>query len=602
MKKVRRTLALLVSLLASLALLSCGEQIPTTAESTFPQPSVLKAQEDFQGNQLIDVDYLLSFQDHVLPNSEGEDIHLRLRTYGTAARSGETPDTTDMADWNFSVPPPTLWFPKPAPNPSPSPAHKDYSNLRLRLNLHNGLTTGEGYVSMNEDGCSVLLNGPGTESPNCLHGFNTTNMHYHGSHADPKQGGDNVLIKVKPGQSFTNDFFFGIKQAPGTHWYHPHKHGSTEQQLANGLAGAIVIEGDLNVKDINPEAQDLVFVIQNLKGDIDFWSAGSEHSKFMYVNGEHNPTLKMRPGEIQRWRMLNAQDEEFSFMIERPEGTTGKFPVLYQIAQDGLQFSPELWETTSQINALNPDIESGESVTIHPELAPGNRADFLAVAPMEPGIYEVKASIPQVTLPGVPPPPDEIEHAFIIEVTGTPVNPDAWQLPDTLPEMPEYLAPITDDEIDGTRELTFSIHPLNGWPSFKINNQHFDEHRIDQEIMVNTEEEWKLINDSQSMHPFHIHVNPFQVIEIYDAKTGELTRLEDDDPRQWHDTVPIPSARFTDATPTAFGTLAEPSYVIVRHRFEDFHGDFVLHCHILGHEDRGMMQTVRIDPPPPPGQ
>jgi FtsP/CotA-like multicopper oxidase with cupredoxin domain len=96
-------------------------------------------------------------------------------------------------------------------------------------------------------------------------------------------------------------------------------------------------------------------------------------------------------------------------------------------------------------------------------------------------------------------------------------------------------------------------------------------------------EEWTVINETpQVAHPFHIHVNPFQIIEVFDPNTM-TTPLKLNPPFVWWDTFPIPNAK--DGT---------AGYFKMRSRFVDFTGGFVHHCHILEHEDRGMMQLVRV--------
>ena len=110
----------------------------------------------------------------------------------------------------------------------------------------------------------------------------------------------------------------------------------------------------------------------------------------------------------------------------------------------------------------------------------------------------------------------------------------------------------------------------------------FDPHAIGVTPRLGTVEEWTLVNQSGEDHPFHIHVNDFQVISV----NGEPYRA-----RGLQDVVVIPK---------------NGGEVVIRNRFEDFTGHFVFHCHILGHEDAGMMQTVQVlgpgqRPTPPPG-
>ncbi len=121
--------------------------------------------------------------------------------------------------------------------------------------------------------------------------------------------------------------------------------------------------------------------------------------------------------------------------------------------------------------------------------------------------------------------------------------------------------------VDRRRELVFS-ETLDPFRLF-IDGLTFDHDRVDQTVQLGATEEWRLVNTSPDTHPFHIHVNDFQVVSV----NGEPV-----DADSWEDTTPIP----------AFGEI------VIRSRFLDFPGKFVYHCHILDHEDRGMMGVVEV--------
>ena len=137
-----------------------------------------------------------------------------------------------------------------------------------------------------------------------------------------------------------------------------------------------------------------------------------------------------------------------------------------------------------------------------------------------------------------------------------------------------------------------------------INDQRFNEHSAPlANPVLGTVEEWTLVNDTLSDHPFHIHINGFQVISI-DGKPY---------PSDGHqDTVNIPRQRLATVTVVEHGKSVHkeelvPGKVVIRQRFADYTGWFVFHCHILAHEDTGMMATIQVrasaaDPttPPPP--
>jgi FtsP/CotA-like multicopper oxidase with cupredoxin domain len=131
-------------------------------------------------------------------------------------------------------------------------------------------------------------------------------------------------------------------------------------------------------------------------------------------------------------------------------------------------------------------------------------------------------------------------------------------------------------------------------PHFMINGMQFGEHgpKIDQCMPLDGLQEWVLENYTPGVaHPFHIHINPFQVIKIETpTDSGTYSPYAPADNFLWQDVIAVPAAKIV-------GTHITPGRVVIRQKFRDYSGTFVLHCHILGHEDRGMMQLVRIVPP-----
>ena len=112
-------------------------------------------------------------------------------------------------------------------------------------------------------------------------------------------------------------------------------------------------------------------------------------------------------------------------------------------------------------------------------------------------------------------------------------------------------------------------------PEFLIDGKQFDASCVDQRMRLGAVEEWTVTNDSEIPHPCHIHVNPFQIVEV----DGEALPK----PWIWWDTVALPP-----------GSSTQHSTIKIRHRFLNFEGKYVMHCHILGHEDRGMMQVLEV--------
>jgi FtsP/CotA-like multicopper oxidase with cupredoxin domain len=421
-------------------------------------------------------------------------------------------------------------------------------------------------------------------------------------------------------------------QSPGTHWYHCHQHGSTALQIINGMAGLFVIAGDYDDKILRlgggtpekPKIKEKVMIFQ-IFGEQPQQIQASPSTNQITVNGQAAPTVTMKKGEVQWWRIGDAAMKshgvgEFAFFDEAtynfyianpsklgvpakagrntmaplPQIDPAKVPNMYQTGQDGVQLD---WQNFQLLSKLT-----------YTQQAPGNRADFLVKAPAAEGTSYLVFWFNE----GGPPAPPDIRQNLVLKVitAGDPAGVNT-SLPteEEYPKQPGFLADITDAEIEGRhRLLTFSMEGgIGTQPVFKIDHKQFEEGVIDQLILLGNAEEWTIQNISGRavQHPFHIHINPFQVTEIFDPLTMKEP-LQLPAPWLWWDTFPIPAGvqkvEIVDGKPQfAFDKETNlpilegpPGHIKIRSRFVDFPGTYVLHCHILGHEDRGMMQLVKV--------
>lgn len=486
---------------------------------------------------------------------------------------------------------------------------------RLRIRLVNSLpATGSDHECHGCTGCA----GPNPPQcckmqdvfPNCFHGDNVTNLHFHGSHVSPQPPQDYVLLEVHPqgsahvggathagGLAVAGEYQFDVdplrwNQPEGTFWYHPHKHGSVALQVANGMAGTLMIEGPFDdwlrgsYQAQGAELKDKVLVVQQVSDKLNFFAGGAVPQ--VLVNGQANPKIRMYPGEIQRWRFVGATMQasaQLEIDFNSPQGT----PVLArQIAMDGIRFAPENYDR----QPLLPQ------ETLRFRLSPGNRADFLVQAPLNPGAYDVTFDVFGATAgsEGSRAQRALLEHLAagaveprIVSLEVVPCDtcrPMAFPAAADWPAMPSYLADIPAPVRSAAkRSLLFEMKDPAGnnaapgaMPSrFYINltpgeERQFDPSCVDVTTKLGTAEEWTIQNttDADPFHVFHVHTNPFQVIQNGGAP---LTP-----PYVWQDSISLP---------------ASPAQVKIRTRFEDFTGQYVLHCHFLGHEDRGMMLGVQ---------
>ncbi|XXF75443.1 multicopper oxidase family protein [Myxococcaceae bacterium GXIMD 01537] len=409
-------------------------------------------------------------------------------------------------------------------------------------------------------------------NPNIPHGFNTTNLHTHGLHVSPAGNSDNVLIEVPPGHDFPYEIKVPRDHPPGTFWYHGHKHGSVSIQLASGMAGMLIIEGGLDDVPEIRRAREQLFVFQQIPYDDqglveDFtkaFAAGAWEAsgRATTINGQVRPTLVLRPGEVQRWRMVHAGTRatlRVGLVRARPVGaqaefaarelatlTQGELP-LHEIALDGIALG--------RIDRLS-------RVT----LQPGYRSDVL-VKLDEPGRYQL-VDLPEQQSTGLLVEAESGKVLAEIEVRGSRKN---MQLPPASALAPlAPFAPIRDSELSGCQQVSFNL--ASG--TFTIDDKAFDPHDTPRALTLGAAQEW-LLTSRRGNHPFHIHVNPFETEDTEDTVDGKPRRV-------WRDTVLVRSNN--------------PNGVRIRSRYTRYIGRFVLHCHILDHEDRGMMQLVEISP------
>lgn len=374
-------------------------------------------------------------------------------------------------------------------------------------------------------------------------------------------------------------------QAPGTHWYHSHKHGSTALNLANGMAGALIIEGDYDdtlqgyYQKNGQKLKEQVLVLQQIGAVLPLLRSKTGqkalNADLVYVNGQYTPVLQMNPNETQHWRIVNACHQAW-VPLDSPKGIKW-----VQTAQDGVQFDPRNYADPKNSNgALSVPAKSAPPFG---SLAPGNRADLLVQAPSGTGTFPV-------TFGG--------KLLFTVNVAQDPkVQPIPSPIPFPtqvqFPTMPGFLTDISFDDVTIRRELHFksSPNPKGGPPLHTIDGEQFNEGHFDQTMQLGATEEWTIYNDSPGApHPFHIHINPFQVVEILNPAVSK-NPVQLPTPWIWWDNFAIPPAAIP---PDGDGKTQVSGYFKMLTRFVDFTGIYVLHCHILGHEDRGMMQLVRV--------
>jgi len=462
----------------------------------------------------------------------------------------------------------------------------------------------------------------GAYKMNVPHHLNTTNLHVHGLEvvphlfepvgtSDPKA----MMIAIEPGKEKLYTFQLPDDHPTGLYWYHPHHHGSTAIQVLNGMAGIILVKGAIDEVPEIAAAKDYVIAIQDLglfesTTDPGLWtydppqnaiwdtfggtssfkdadgndlgpassgfSTGDYPLRLYLANGSpifeetHNsaspqspngtqlsvPRYTMAPGEVARFRVLNGtSDDMMPIVVEQH--------TMYLIALDGVNFlAPR----------PQPYVEGAMDGQEQVLLPSGGRAEFLLQAIATPGVYAVTAlaQSQQFLMSAA-------KTLFEIEIAGDPVS---MALPTTLPTPTRHYPLIEPSEISVQRTVTFDMmfppaeNKLVGL-DFGINGALYDEEAVPFQPKLGAAEEWTITDNSTTTggsmegHPFHLHTNSFEVISV-----GETT-LE---PGTIQDTVWVPHA----------------TKVVIRVRFQEWKGKDVFHCHIIPHEDAGMMQNLLI--------
>ncbi|MEG3439286.1 multicopper oxidase family protein [Pannus brasiliensis CCIBt3594] len=390
-----------------------------------------------------------------------------------------------------------------------------------------------------------------------------TNLHYHGLHIPPSGNGDNPFLHVPPRETFTYQFTIPKNHPSGTFWYHPHHHHHVAEQIFGGLAGLFVIRGELDEIAEIKHATEQFAVLK----DFGFDNNGQIRSPYppdfmtgregdiLTVNGEINPVFRVAKGGLLRLRLLNASASRFYRLALEDHP-------FYLIATDG--------------GSIDHPIELDEIL-----LTPGERAEVLIRGDREPANYRLLA------LPynregmgmmgggmmgggmmggGMMRGRDEGTRVLATLTYQGSVSP--------IP-LPKQLIPVEIlGEPNASRQIEFSSGMGMGMGMgmiFAFNGEVYGEDRIDTRVKLNTVEDWELVNtDAHRMdHPFHLHVNRFQVI----SRDGNPEPY-----RAWKDTVLVRSGET----------------VRIRIPFRDFVGKTVYHCHIADHEDLGMMGTIAI--------
>ncbi|MGI9533968.1 MAG: multicopper oxidase family protein [Thermodesulfobacteriota bacterium] len=374
--------------------------------------------------------------------------------------------------------------------------------------------------------------------------------HTHGANVSPISPGDDIFTMIMPTGFFNYEIPIPENHPQGLFYYHSHTFKLGEFQVMSGMSGGLIVEGIL---DPFPDLQGIDEKIMYLK-DIQIDENGevpmdidSNDPTNRLVNGMVNPVLFCNPGETQFWRILNIGADIY-YNLELQDHT------LFIIGRDG--------NRTTEIVPIN----SVERPIDFELLGISSRWDAL-VQCGEPGEYKLKTNsifmgdqgdtYPEKTLLTLVVQGDEVEQL---------------DLPSMFPEVEN----LCDIEPVVEREFVFSENDMN---QFFINGEMFDPKVINTVVEVGTVERWTVKNNSMENHQFHIHQTDFVVCSI-NGEDQPFTGRQD--------TVNLPF-KVNEEDPD--------TEVVIAIDFRDpvICGNFVYHCHIMNHEDNGMMARIKAD-------
>lgn len=382
-----------------------------------------------------------------------------------------------------------------------------------------------------------------------------TNLHFHGLHVPPTGAADNIFLHVNAGESFTYRFTLPPNHPAGLFWIHPHLHGSVARQVSRGLAAPFVIRGEIDAIPEVAAAEEHILLLQDFELDqrgsviepsMPELMHGREGS-ILAVGGAINPVIPIRQDGLLRLRLINASSSRF-YRLRLEEHP------LHLIGVDGGALGSV--RTVDEILFV-----PGERVDV---LIEGTRAGGsfrLLNLPYDRGAMEMMGG---GMMGGRPTRPSgEAETLATIEYRGRAER--KWTVPERLGSAPAAL-PVSSLPARAF-QLGQGMMMMGRGMSFTINGREFDANRIDAAPRLATVEEWVYVNATTMDHPMHLHTNPFQIV----GEDG------------------VPEAAWRDVVLVKAGQRAR-----FRVRFDDFAGKTVQHCHILDHEDQGMMATVEM--------
>lgn len=362
-----------------------------------------------------------------------------------------------------------------------------------------------------------------------------TNLHTHGLTVSPRGNSDDVFSSVPPGRTQNYEIRLPDNQPSGLYWYHPHQHRFSDEQTRNGMSGALIVDGLLDPFPTLRGLPERLLLLKDLQlenGRVKLTHIGERTVRT--INGIVKPVIVLRPGETELWRIGNLGADLY-----------------YSLTLDGHHF-----QVVARDGNRRANLTTADSL----RLSPGARVEVLVTAGA-PGVYSLRTR-------DIDTGPAGNQYAgtvmATVRVEGSPVKPVV---------LPTTLLPVEDLRGKVTHRRTIVFSESKDGNSFFIDGKPFDMNRTDIRVKLGAVEEWTIRNEADELHTFHIHQGPYQLIEI--------------------NGVPQPADDHRDIVDVPIGGEVK---VIIPFTNPLIVGRFVYHCHILSHEDKGMMATIEVTP------
>jgi FtsP/CotA-like multicopper oxidase with cupredoxin domain len=392
---------------------------------------------------------------------------------------------------------------------------------------------------------------------------NMTNLHFHGLEISPQSPQDDVIdMMAMPGDTLHYVVKIPADHPPGLFWYHTHPHGESHRQALDGMSGAIVIEGmERYVPEVRKlreqvlvvrgesieHSSDAAALLRRVEAQPAACGSASEAIERVFtVNGETRPAININPGERQFWRIVNASaDQYLDLQLDKQN--------LEIVALDGMPLAYH-------------DQKHPRRIVEHALVPPAGRLEAIVTGPDARAHAALRTLCVDTGSLGDPNP--AMVLADLRAGSSTPLIP---------PKNNRKVAPPEYQSIDlsayETSQPDFTVVFTEDKNGFYINGQKYEPNAVPMtRARVGTYQHWRILNGSAELHPMHIHQTHFLVF----AEDGK--QLENP---VWLDTVNVPVGETVD--------------VVMDFTNPVIKGMSLFHCHLLNHEDKGMMAKILFE-------